>query len=95
MEAFHQGGTVEVLVYVYTHADVLAAQDGLTITINKPDGTEALAATSMDNDAVGTYSYNYSLATDADKGVWTVSVKATSNSDYTIQNDLFKVVTAI
>ena len=95
MEAFHQGGTVEVLVYVYTHADVLAAQDGLTVTINKPDGTEALSATSMDNDAEGTYSYNYTLASDADKGVWTVSVKATSNSDYTIQNDLFKVVTAI
>jgi len=95
MAAFHQGSTVEILAYVYTHADVLAAQDGLTVTINEPDGTEALAATSMDNDAVGTYSYNYSLAADADKGVWTVSIKATSNSDYTIQNDLFKVVTAI
>lgn len=95
MESFQQGETVEILTYSYTYSDVLINQTTLTVTINQPDGTEVLAATVMTNDSTGVYSYNYTLEDDADIGVWTVKIIATSGTEYTIQNDLFKVTTAI
>ena len=63
------------------------------ITINKPDGSVAQAVADMTNDAVGSYYYDYTIATDI--GTYHYSINATTGARVTIEKDVFVVDEAI
>lgn len=91
---FNQTETVGVKALIYTTADVLDDPTTVKITIYKPDETVALAQTDMTKDETGTYHYNYTIASDADTGLWNVSIEALT-TDYTVKNIMFKVMEII
>jgi hypothetical protein len=65
-----------------------------TISIKKPDGTMAVTDGAMTKSGVGSYYYDYTIASDA--GTYSAEVKATgSGGRITLEPDTFIVESAI
>lgn len=92
MYSYQQGETVPEGAYLYDENDALTNAATVTITIKDPEGTTIIDGESMTNDAIGTYSYNYDLASDAEIGLWKIIVTVTLDSIITIRNDSFMVI---
>ena len=95
MKSFQQGETVAILGHIYDYDDEFASQDGVNIVISQPDGVEVLTSTAMTFDAIGKYSYNYKLETDAELGVWTIKMMSLRSTEQTIENEMFLVKSSI
>jgi uncharacterized protein YfaS (alpha-2-macroglobulin family) len=64
----------------------------INMTIYQPDKTEAQASVAMTKISTGLYRYNYTIASDADLGIWKAEAKATNGTPVTVENAEFKVV---
>lgn len=91
MIAYQQGETVPEEAKFYDRDDNLIDVDTL-ITIKDPTGTIVDGPVIMVHESLGTYTYNYDLATDASLGLWKIIVRADSASVISIRNDAFRVV---
>ena len=83
------GGYVLISAEERTIANVLTtAGTSTTVTINKPDGVEQLAATAMTADATGKHSYNFATTTAMQPGRYTVIITTVDGGVTSIQREV-------
>lgn len=90
---FQKAETVWVLAYNYNRRTGAPANAGTSIkvAINKPDGTEELAATDMVNHATGEYEYFHTPSSSAVAGWYAGTVTLTDGTNITITTFGFRV----
>lgn len=90
MKTFQRPETVICSITVKTAAGVLTDPDtSMTITITDTNGTVKVNASAMTKDSTGTYHYDYTPASDATLGRYTIKYTATDGTRVTNQLDDF------
>ncbi len=89
---FYRGQTI-VLSAAITEGGVAVDPDtSVTVTVTNPSGTKVVDGQTMTKGAVGSYTYDYTVAADAAEGLYEFRVRATDGSRVTISGDTFKVI---
>lgn len=92
MTSYQLGETVSYEIYFYNSSDVLTDPTTYVISIIDTDGTTQIDEATLTYASLGTYTYNYTLATDVEIGLWKVIIKATNATETRISNDSFRVI---
>lgn len=94
MTVHQTGESLRLTATIVDTAGAAADPTTVTISVKKPDGTMAVTDSAMTKDAVGSYHYDYTIASDS--GTYSAEVKATgSGGRITLEPDTFTVESAI